>query len=350
MDKKFWIGKKVLLTGHTGFKGAWMAIWLSKMGADVTGISLTPSTNPNLFECANISSLINSNICNICNLVALVDVVNSSRPDVIFHFAAQSLVREGYIDPISTFATNILGTANILESVRSSSSVKVVVAITTDKVYRNLEHVYPYRETDELGGYDPYSASKAAAEMVISCYRDSFLNAKGVALASTRAGNVIGGGDWAKNRLIPDAVRAWESGEILEIRRPFAVRPWQHVLEPLAAYIKLAEKLWVSNSFAGAYNFGPLPHEAATVKDVVLLAKKIYGVGEVAWGDGSEGPHEAGWLALDTSKARSTLDLSPRWNLEEAVRRTMNWYSSLHDHTNALDLCIKDITDYEKIL
>jgi CDP-glucose 4,6-dehydratase len=350
MNKKFWSGRRVLLTGHTGFKGAWLSIWLNEMGAHVTGVSLAPTSSPNLFDLANIELFLTNKICDICDLFNLTSIINEVQPEIIFHFAAQSIVRTSYTDPITTFNTNIIGTVNILESARQCNSVKVVVAITTDKVYKNKEHVYPYRESDELGGHDPYSASKAAAEIVISSYRDSFFNEIGISLASGRAGNVIGGGDWSKDRLIPDAIRAWQTGKTLEIRRPYAIRPWQHVLEPLAAYIKLAEKLWESNAFSGAYNFGPFSHESATVKDVISYAQKIYGASDVTWVNETEGPHEAGILALDISKARNILGIAPRWSLNETVSRTINWYTSWYKNANALDLCLKDITDYEKIL
>jgi CDP-glucose 4,6-dehydratase len=262
--------------------------------------------------------------------------------------AAQALVRTSYRDPLLTFGTNVQGTANVLEAVRGASHARVVVAITTDKVYRNIEQCYPYREIDALGGHDPYSASKAAAEIVIASYRDSFFSDQGIAVGSARAGNVIGGGDWSEDRLLPDAVRAWGTGQALNIRRPQAVRPWQHVLEPLAGYLRLAERLWEKPDLAGAYNFGPPPHEAASVHDVVLLAKQSYGGGEVIWGEGNEGPHEAGWLALEIAKARHVLDVTPRWSLQTAVQRTMRWYRRQQEGGAARDLCAQDIRDFEQ--
>jgi CDP-glucose 4,6-dehydratase len=223
----------------------------------------------------------------------------------------------------------------------------VVVAVTTDKVYRNIEHFYPHRETDALGGHDPYSASKAAAEIVIASYRDAFLAGGGVALASARAGNVIGGGDWSEDRLIPDAVRAWSANRALIVRRPDAVRPWQHVLEPLAAYLRLAERLWARPDLAGPYNFGPDTREEASVRLVVELARQAYGKGEVTWGGGQEGPHETGWLALETAKARHVLGIAPRWQLGKAVERTLTWYREERDGQSARDLCLRDIADFE---
>jgi CDP-glucose 4,6-dehydratase len=320
-----------------------MAFWLSQMGAKVTGVSLPPATNPNLFTLANIADAIDSQFLDIRDGEGLAGLVKKVEPEVVFHLAAQALVRLSYRDPLATFATNVLGTANVLNALRGVESAKVVVAITTDKVYKNLEHFYPYRETDAIGGHDPYSASKAASEIVISSYRDSYLSGQGVVVASARAGNVMGGGDWSEDRLIPDAVRAWDSSLPLEIRRPRAVRPWQHVLEPLNGYLVLAEKLYTDSSLAGAYNFGPQTHEAATVRTVIDLANRMYGSGIVLWGDGSEGPHEAGLLSLEIAKAREILDVCPRWNLEETIRRTINWYLQKRNGANANLLCKTDI-------
>ena len=260
--------------------------------------------------------------------------------------AAQPLVRQSYREPVETFSTNVLGTVNVLEALRALESVRVAVVVTTDKVYHNLEHPLPYRETDALGGHDPYSASKAAAEMVVSSYRDSYLKSQGVAVASARSGNVIGGGDWSENRLIPDVVRAWSRGETAQIRRPDAVRPWQHVLEPLSAYLVLAERLWEEPSRAGAYNFGPQTDEAASVRRVVELARASFGRGEVAWGDGADGPHEAGWLTLDVRKARDLLNVGPRWNLRQSVETTVRWYRLQDENREARELCYADIDAY----
>jgi CDP-glucose 4,6-dehydratase len=342
----FWRGKRVLLTGHTGFKGAWLALWLQRLGAQVTGIGLPPATTPSLFQLADIRGLVDSHFCDIRDADALAALVSRSHPDIVLHLAAQALVRASYQEPLTTFATNVQGTAHLLEGIRRCDGVRVVVAITTDKVYDNLEHAFPYRETDALGGRDPYSASKAAAEIVIASYRDAFLAGQGVALASARAGNVIGGGDWSEDRLIPDAVRAWNAQAPLHIRRPNAIRPWQHVLEPLAGYLALAERLWHQPDLASAYNFGPETHEAATVREVVGQAQQAYGGGQVVWGDGREGPHEAGWLALEVAKARSLLGIHPRWSLQEGVRRTMHWYRRQSEGTEARALCLEDIAAY----
>lgn len=346
MTQNFWAGKRVLLTGHTGFKGAWLALWLHQLGAHVVGIALPPQSQPNLFSLADIGAITESHFCDLRDPAALAAIVRQSKPEVVFHLAAQALVRPSYKDPIGTFATNTLGTAHLLDALRDLDSVRATVAVTTDKVYRNKEHCYPYREADELGGHDPYSASKAAAELVIDCYRDAFLKEQGVALASARAGNVIGGGDWSEDRLIPDAIRAWSSGQILDIRRPDAIRPWQHVLEPLAGYMALAERLWEKPELAGAYNFGPASHSAATVREVISLARATFGQGETAWGDGSAGPHEAGWLALENARARHLLNVSPRWDLDESVARSIAWYRDQAAGKDARALCLADIAAF----
>jgi CDP-glucose 4,6-dehydratase len=347
MTTAFWRGKRVLLTGHTGFKGAWMALWLHRLGAQVTGVSLSPATTPNLFTLANIETIADSHFCDIRDAAALAGLIKNSQPEIVFHLAAQALVHASYRDPLTTFATNVQGTANVLDALRLLDSVRAVVAITTDKVYKNLEQPYPYRETDALGGHDPYSASKAAAEIVIASYRDAYLNDKGIAVASARAGNVIGGGDWSADRLIPDAIRAWNAKQPLQIRRPQAIRPWQHVLEPVDGYIKLAEQLWQQPAVAGAYNFGPQTHEAATVREIVQLAQGPYGMGQVSWGDGTEGLHETGWLALEIAKARTLLGVKPRWSLVESVQRTVHWYRQQHEGADARTLCEADISAYE---
>lgn len=346
---QFWRNKKVLLTGHTGFKGAWLALWLSQMGAKVTGVSLPPNGTPNLFALANIAQMTNSHFVDIRDADAISKVINRVQPEIVMHLAAQALVRPGYKDPLGTFATNVMGTVNTLNSLRGLDTVRAIVVVTTDKVYRNLERNKPYHESDVLGGYDPYSASKAACEIVVESYRDSYLAEQRVAVSSARAGNVIGGGDWSDDRLIPDAIRAWDSNLPLEIRRPNAIRPWQHVLEPLNGYLVLAEKNYNDLSLSGAYNFGPQPHEAVTVQAVIELANRVYGRGSILWGDGKEGPHEAGLLSLEVSKARKILSITPRWSLQEAIERTMRWYQQQRDGTSARLLCEADIAAFTSI-
>jgi CDP-glucose 4,6-dehydratase len=339
----FWRGKRVLLTGHTGFKGGWAALWLARMGAKVTGLALAPNAQPNLFEKLGLASLVESHLCDIRDRAALTRLVRGARPEIAIHMAAQPLVRASYREPVETFETNIMGTAHLLEALRGLAETRAIVMVTTDKVYHNLERPYPYREDDALGGYDPYSASKGASEIVIASYRDSFLSAEGKAIASARAGNVIGGGDWSKDRLIPDAVRAWLAGRPLEIRRPDSIRPWQHVLEPVNAYLVLAERLWADARLAGAYNIGPHTHEAATVRAVIERARAHFPKAEVIYGDGTSGPHEAGWLALETALARTELGLLPRWGIAESVSRTMAWYKAEAGGQTALALCEADI-------
>ncbi len=336
LDREFWRGRRVLLTGHTGFKGAWLALWLHRLGARVTGYALKPSTNPNLYTSANISDrLVADHQADILNETRLKQVLSDSDPEVIFHLAAQSLVVEGYRDPLTTFSTNVMGTANLLQHARSLDSLKSIVVVTTDKCYENLEWVHPYRESDKLGGSDPYSASKAGTELVTHAFRKSFYGGAGIntSIASARAGNVIGGGDWAKNRLIPDCIRAFQLGEPVKIRSPQSIRPWQHVLEPLAGYLKLAEKLSGADgaNFAGAWNFGPdAGGEATVLKVVEELARK--------WGNGASvmvEPEpdyfpESGVLRLDSTKARTTLGWCPRYSLTDALATTVVWYREFH--------------------
>jgi CDP-glucose 4,6-dehydratase len=346
-EASFWRGKRVLLTGHTGFKGGWLSLWLQRLGAEVTGLALAPNTSPSLFEAALVDQGMRSHLCDIRDAQVVAGLVQVAKPEIVFHLAAQPLVRASYRDPLATFSTNVMGTANLLESLRGLESVRVAVMVTTDKVYRNLEHAYPYEEDDALGGHDPYSASKAASEIVIASYRDAFLAKQGLAIASARAGNVIGGGDWSEDRLIPDAVRAWQAGQALSIRSPQSIRPWQHVLEPVAGYLRLAEVLWAQPALAGAYNFGPNTHEAATVRYVVDLACGAYGTGAVSYENNSEIMHEASRLALETAKSRYVLNIQPRWPLVQAVERTMAWYLAQGQGASARDLCDADIAAYE---
>jgi len=354
-DSNFWRGKRVLLTGHTGFKGGWLALWLHRLGAEVTGISQPPNTDPNLFDLANIHNLCRSHFCDIRDAKKLAMLIKQAQPEIVFHLAAQPLVRESYRLPLETFSTNVMGTAHVLDALRGLDGVRAVVMVTTDKVYHNNEWLWAYREDDALGGHDPYSASKAASEIVISSFRDAFLAEQGVAVASARAGNVIGGGDWSSDRLIPDAVRAWQLGKPLDIRHPNAIRPWQHVLEPLAGYLALAAAMACGKHFNGkdlctAFNFGPPTETAAMVKDVIELARTSYGLGVVNYQDGSDGPHEAGMLVLEAAKARVLLGITSQWSLTETVQRTMVWYQAQHKGADVRTLCEAEIADYEALL
>ena len=348
VNPAFWAGKRVFLTGHTGFKGAWLALWLTDMGAQVHGYALAPELPGSLFEQLALDKRITrSTLADIRDIAPLHAAMQAANPEVILHLAAQALVRASYADPLATWATNVQGTAHVLDALRGQADARVAVVVTTDKVYRNREWAYPYREDDALGGHDPYSASKAACELVAASYRGAFLQAQGLALATARAGNVIGGGDWAADRLVPDAVRAWGAGQELVIRNPQATRPWQHVLEPLAAYLRLAERLWDQPELAGAYNFGPLPHEAATVEFVLKLASRAYPESAKSYQNNSSHPHEAGWLALETAHARQALGVAPRWGLDAAVARTMDWYRAHAAGQDARALCLADIAAWQ---
>ncbi|MFT6658765.1 MAG: CDP-glucose 4,6-dehydratase [Maritalea sp.] len=344
---EFWAGKRVMITGHTGFKGAWLSLWLDRMGARVGGLSLAPSTEPNLFTLANIQGDVAHCVCDIRDAKATAMAVADFKPEIIFHLAAQALVRPSYDDPLATFSTNVMGTAHVLDAIRRTHSVTTCVVATTDKVYRNHEQGRPYVEHDPLGGHDPYSASKAAAEMIVESYKQSFLAEHGVGLAAARAGNAIGGGDWSAERLFPDAVKAWSQGRQLHVRRPDAVRPWQHVLEPLSGYIKLAEAIWDNPKMASPFNFGPNSEGALTVRSIIEQAQAAFGIGDVEFASNISGPHEAGLLSLDNTKAKHELGLSPRWSTSAAIGTTMNWYRHFYDGADARSLCYADIESFE---
>ena len=324
-----WTDTPVFLTGHTGFKGGWLSLCLRALGAKVHGYALDPNTTPSLFEVAGVASTLASDTrADLADLAALQAALAAAQPTVVFHLAAQPLVRASYADPLGTFATNVMGTAHLLEAVRGVPSVRAVVVVTTDKVYDNREWVYPYRESDALGGHDPYSASKGAAEIVTASYRASFFHAAGAAqIATARAGNVIGGGDWAADRLVPDCVQAFAAQRPVHLRYPGAVRPWQHVLEPLSAYLCLAEALLEQPSYAAtAWNFGPDARGDATVGDVAQRLAALWGQGaQVEIPEGGVHPHEAGQLRLDISRARAELGWQPRWSLDQALEHTVAW-------------------------
>lgn len=343
-DATFWNGKRVLLTGHTGFKGSWLALWLTEMGAQVQGLSLTPPTEPSLFRLLNgTRSPASEGLVDIRDRLAVAARVMVTRPEIVFHLAAQPLVRAGYRDPLGTYETNVQGTANLLDALRIAPDMRAIVVVTTDKVYENPETGAAFRESDPLGGHDPYSASKAAAEIVTASFRRSYFAARRIGIATARAGNVIGGGDWAEDRLIPDAMRAWNADKPLLVRRPEAVRPWQHVLEPLHGYIRLAEELWADPDVVHTLNFGPDHHAAASVRSLLTLAREAYGRGVTEFASMEEGPHEAGYLMLDSSAARQRLGYRPCWGLEDTVTRTMDWYRRHGRGMSARSLCLNDI-------
>ena len=351
-----WHGKRVFLTGHTGFKGGWLALWLHALGAEVRGYSLDPSTEPNLFDVARIGSVLDDVRGDIRDAVSLDRAMLEFAPEVVFHLAAQPLVRLSYADPIGTYEINVIGTARVLDAVRRSPSVRAVVSVTTDKCYENKEWLWGYRETDALGGYDPYSSSKACAEIVSAAFRQSYFHPTKMAehrvgIATGRAGNVIGGGDWSLDRLIPDLVRGFLAGEPVRIRRPQSIRPWQHVLEPLHGYLRLAEQLLTGDpKFATAYNFGPSDDGAQPVE---WIAKKMTGF----WGDGARwildpdpGVHEAGYLKLDASRARAELDWRPRIQLETALKWLVEWYRAWQGGADMQAVTLAQIARYTSLL
>lgn len=322
----FWRNKRVLLTGHTGFKGSWLALWLQAMGAQVQGLSLPPATNPSLFELAGVADGMASEFADIRDFVAVRACVERFKPEVVLHLAAQPLVRYSYKNPIETYATNVMGLVHVLEAVREVGSTKVVVNVTTDKCYENKEWVWPYRENEPMGGYDPYSSSKGCSELVTSAYRRSYFADAGVALASARAGNVVGGGDWAEDRLVPDILRAFGNQESVFVRNPNAIRPWQHVLEPLSGYLTLAEKLWIEpRVYAEGWNFGPALQDAKSVGWIVERMVRLWGEGASWRQDEGHHPHEANTLMLDISKARHQLEWRPRLGLQRALEMIVFW-------------------------
>jgi CDP-glucose 4,6-dehydratase len=346
-----WQDKTVYLTGHTGFKGSWLSLWLHALGARVHGFALDPPTTPSLFEAASVAGTLASDTrADLADLGKLTESMAAAEPGVVLHLAAQPLVRASYADPAGTFATNVLGTAHVLQAVRSVPSVKAVVIVTTDKVYQNREWVHPYREDDRLGGHDPYSASKAAAEMVTASMRDSFFSGSDVRIATARAGNVIGGGDWAADRLVPDCLKSFAAGESVRLRFPDAVRPWQHVLEPLAGYLTLASALLDDSEgkHAKAWNFGPDPADNAAVGEVAGRLASRWGNGAgVIFEPGADHPHEAGLLTLDNSSARHHLGWRPRWRLDEALEKTVAWQKAWLAGESMRDFSLRQIQAYQ---
>ena len=349
MSQGFWEGKKVLVTGHTGFKGSWLSLWLQLRGAKVSGFALQPPTTPSLFEVGRVGEGMHSHAGDIRDFEHLRRILGEEKPDVVFHLAAQSLVRYSYTHPVETYAANVMGTVHLLEAVRHAGGVRVVVNITSDKCYENREWVWPYRENEALGGYDAYSSSKACSELVTAAYRNSFLKPAGIALASARAGNVIGGGDWAADRLVPDFLRALNAGQTLTIRSPLATRPWQHVLEPLSGYLMLAERLFTEGQeFAEAWNFGP---EDADARPVRWIVEYLCGqVPDAAWqrdASPQPQPHEANTLKLDSSKAKAQLGWRPRWNLQTALGMTLGWHQTWKQGSDMAAIGVQQIQEYE---
>jgi CDP-glucose 4,6-dehydratase len=356
IDSKFWRGKKVFVTGHTGFKGAWLCLWLRALDAVVTGYALEPATKPNLFQLVDLRQDLHSIIADIRDGGSLQAALTECRPEIIFHLAAQPLVRHSYLAPAETFATNVMGTVNLLEAVRNCPGIKGVVNVTTDKCYQNQEWVWGYRENEPLGGYDPYSSSKACSELVTAAYRNSYFNPRdyrqhGVGIATARAGNVIGGGDWAADRLIPDIIRAFVTGKPVKIRNPDAIRPWQHVLEPLGGYLLLAQKLAENGpEYSESWNFGPNDSDFKTVEWIVTQISSLWGEPVKYEIDQGTHPHEAYCLKLDCSKAKARLDWAPRWNLTQVISKIINWNQAYLRHLDLRAVCRDQIAEYVKTL
>lgn len=352
-DESFWKNKRVFLTGHTGFKGSWLALWLHRMGAIVTGYALDPPTKPSLFELAEIAELVDSKIGDIRYAESIIKAVSEANSEIVIHMAAQSLVRESYKTPAETYAINVMGTVNLFEAIRQCPSVRAVVNVTTDKCYENKEWYWGYRENEPMGGYDPYSSSKGCSELVTSAYRQSFFNPQnyekhGVAVASARAGNVIGGGDWATDRLICDCIRALSAGEEIVIRSPNAIRPWQHVLEPLSGYMLLAQRLYENGpEFAGAWNFGPDDADAQPVEWIVRRMCDLWGNGATYRINQGDQPHEATYLKLDCTKAKTMLGWRPRWNLEQALESIVTWTLACQRGEHPRSICMSQLERFQ---
>jgi CDP-glucose 4,6-dehydratase len=348
IDYEFWRGKRVFLTGHTGFKGSWLSLWLNYLGCSVKGYALTPPTTPSLFQVAKIDKLIDSQINDIRDQESLFESMVNFNPDILIHMAAQPLVRLSYREPIETFEVNVIGTAKVLEVARSCLNLKAIINITTDKCYENDGYDKSYIETDPMGGFDPYSSSKGCAELITTSYRRSFFNDLGIGIASARAGNVIGGGDWANDRLIPDILKSFEADKAVVVRNPNATRPWQHVLEPLSGYLLLAQKLYYNNEgYSEGWNFGP---DEKDVKPVHWILDKMISYWPHAnWKlDEDSNPHEANFLKLNISKARIQLDWRPIWELDRALERIINWHKAWKKNEDMQLLCFEEIKEYMK--
>ncbi len=353
MNQEFWQDKKVLITGHTGFKGSWLALWLQSLGAEVTGMALEPPTQPSLFERAGVARNMRSLIGDIRDLEWVKHVFSETEPEIVLHLAAQPLVRYSYQEPVETYATNVMGTLHILEAIRQVDSVRAALMITTDKCYENKEWHWGYRENEPMGGFDPYSSSKGCAELLIASYRNSYFpvnqySLHQTAIASARAGNVIGGGDWAEDRLIPDMIRAFSQKEAVYIRSPYAIRPWQHVLEPLSGYLQLSEKLYTDGmSFSEPWNFGPEHQDARSVEWIVRKMASLWSE-PVEWTiDEDTHPHEAHYLKLDCSKAYAELSWSPRWSLTTALEKIVVWHQAEQTGRNMQQISLAQIDEYQ---
>jgi len=353
MNPEFWCNKKVLLTGHTGFKGSWLALWLQNMQAEVIGYALPPPTTPSLFEIADVGLGMTSIIGDIRDLDKLQSVFATHQPEIVLHMAAQPLVRYSYQNPVETYSTNVMGTVNLLEAVRNTTGMKAVVNITTDKCYENREWAWGYRENEPMGGHDPYSNSKGCSELVTAAYRNSYFHPDnyqqhGVAIATARAGNVIGGGDWAEDRLIPDIMRAISNGQSVNIRNPHAIRPWQHVLEPLSGYLLLAEKLYTDGAiYAEAWNFGPNDEDAKPVQWIVERLTNVWGEGASWLLDEGNHPHEANYLKLECSKAKTRLNWHPKWHLDEALAKIVAWQKQYQQDVDMKAVTLAQISAYQ---
>ncbi|HWQ41883.1 MAG TPA: CDP-glucose 4,6-dehydratase [Desulfosporosinus sp.] len=349
--KTFWQEKRVFLTGHTGFKGSWLSLWLQALGAEVTGYSLEPPSVPSLFEVANVADGMQSITGDILDLPRLQKTLQENKPDILIHMAAQSLVRKSYQFPIDTFSTNIMGTANVLEAARHVDSIRVVVSVTSDKCYENQEWVWGYRENEPMGGHDPYSCSKGCAELIIASYRRSFFSSKQSAnIASVRAGNVIGGGDWAADRIVPDCIRAITKGKPVVIRNPNAIRPWQHVLEPLAGYLLLAQRLWDDGqNYAEGWNFGPDVKHSVSVGSMVDVLCHMWGEDAKCRVEGDEHLHEANYLKLDSSKAIQKLAWRPLLTMQETVAMTVAWYTRFYEGQDPRIVTLEQIAEYQTL-
>ncbi len=350
VNAAFWRGRRVLVTGHTGFKGGWLCLWLKSLGAEVSGYALAPPTTPSLCEVAGVESGMRATHADIRDLGALRRAVEDTGAEIILHLAAQALVRRSYADPVDTYSANVMGTVHVLEAARHAPTVRAVVVVTSDKCYENREWVWGYRENEPMGGHDPYSNSKGCAELVTAAYRQSFLAAAGRQVASARAGNVIGGGDWAEDRLVPDIIRAVQRGDAVSIRSPGAIRPWQHVLEPLSGYLLLAQRLCESGAdVANGWNFGPADSDARPVQDVVSRITDLWGDGARWVLDANPHPHEAHYLKLDCSRARQLLGWCPRLTLGDALQWTVEWYRAYGAGADMNAFCLDQIARYQSL-